>query len=53
MKTKNYIKPEVELIQLDNEISLSLQSAPPDGPGEEALLMPEFHQSNPLSSGLA
>jgi hypothetical protein len=31
---KKYIAPEIELIQLDNEISLALESAPPAGPSE-------------------
>jgi hypothetical protein len=35
METKNkYIKPRVEWIPLDNEISLALESAPPAGPSE-------------------
>lgn len=31
---KKYIAPNIELIFLDNEISLALQSTPPEGPGE-------------------
>jgi hypothetical protein len=31
---KKYIKPRIEWIPLDNEISLALESAPPVGPGE-------------------
>jgi hypothetical protein len=35
METKNmYIAPSIELIVLDNEISLALESAPPIGPSE-------------------
>lgn len=35
METKKaYISPIIEIIFLDNEISLALQSTPPDGPGE-------------------
>lgn len=33
-KKKVYLAPEIKLIKLDNEISLALESAPPDGPGE-------------------
>jgi len=32
-----YNAPEIEIIQLDNEISLVLESTPPEGPGEGAL----------------
>lgn len=31
---KKYIKPRIEIIFLDNEISLSLESTPPIGPNE-------------------
>jgi hypothetical protein len=31
---KKYIKPRIEWIPLDNEISLALESAPPPGPSE-------------------
>ena len=31
---KKYIKPRIEIIFLDNEISLALESAPPVGPNE-------------------
>ena len=34
MEKKKYIAPEIELIELDNEISLALESTPPEGPGE-------------------
>jgi hypothetical protein len=35
METKiKYIAPAIELIKLDNEISLALESNPPEGPGE-------------------
>jgi len=35
METKKiYIKPRIEWIPLDNEISLALESSPPVGPGE-------------------
>lgn len=29
-----YINPEIVCVELDNEISLALQSLPPEGPGE-------------------
>ena len=31
---KKYIAPQVELITIDNEISLALESSPPVGPSE-------------------
>jgi len=31
---KKYTKPRIEIIFLDNEISLALESAPPVGPDE-------------------
>ena len=34
MEKKKYISPRIEWIPLDNEISLALESSPPEGPGE-------------------
>ena len=34
MEKKKYIKPRIEWIPLDNEISLALESSPPGGPSE-------------------
>jgi hypothetical protein len=34
MRKRIYFKPEIVLIQLDNQISLALQSLPPAGPEE-------------------
>ncbi len=31
---KKYTAPEIELVELDNEISLALESSPPEGPDE-------------------
>lgn len=44
MKKKKYINPRIEIIFLDNEISLALESEPPAGPSES------FHlnQNNPF-----
>jgi len=50
---KTYIKPRVELIKLDNEISLALQSTPPEGPGEgTGALSPEYFKNDPFKSNL-
>jgi hypothetical protein len=43
-----YSDPTIELIRLDNEISLVLQSEPPLGPGEGALLAPEYMNNDPF-----
>jgi len=34
MEKKIYTAPAIEIIHLDNEISLALESAPPAGPSE-------------------
>ena len=34
MEKKKYISPRIEIIFLDNEISLALESTPPVGPSE-------------------
>lgn len=44
MEKKIYNAPQVELITLDNEISLALESTPPPGPGEPL----GFNQQNPF-----
>ena len=41
---KKYIKPRIEIIFLDNEISLALESSPPVGPDESFY----FNQNNPF-----
>jgi hypothetical protein len=53
MNTKNiekraYSVPVVDLIRLDYEISLALESTPPDGPMEAALFEPQLLTSDPL-----
>ena len=34
MEKKQYTTPQLQLIELDNEISLALESNPPAGPSE-------------------
>lgn len=46
MEKKKYISPKIELITLDNEISLALESTPPPGPGEPL----GFNQQNPFNN---
>lgn len=47
---KKYIKPRIEIIFLDNEISLALESAPPLGPGESRNVTPDFNNSDPYKT---
>ena len=44
MEKKKYIAPRIEWIQLDNEISLALESSPPAGPSESF----NFNIENPF-----
>lgn len=34
MEKKKYIIPQIEVVELDNDISLALESSPPAGPSE-------------------
>ena len=43
---KNYVSPVIERVLLDHEISLILQSAPPEGPGETGELLNPSNQSH-------
>jgi hypothetical protein len=47
---KKYTAPQVELISLDNEISLALESSPPIGPGETYNETPDFMRANPFKT---
>ncbi len=49
-----YLNPTIELIKLDNEISLALQSEPPAGPGEPGYIVKaqEYFNNDPLKNGL-
>lgn len=44
-----YIAPEIEIIVLDNDISLALESNPPDGPDESYNRTPEYYNNSPLA----
>jgi len=48
MEKKKYIAPRIEWIQLDNEISLALESNPPAGPDEIVQVLE--NDSNPFKS---
>jgi len=55
MEKKKYFSPLVELIVLDNEISLALESNPPVGPDEGNNLNngPDFLHQSPLKTPVA
>lgn len=46
-KKRIYVTPFIESIRLDNEISLSLESSPPEGP-LESLDNIEFYNNDPM-----
>ena len=49
---KNYKTPQVERIELDNEIALQLESAvtPPKAPGEAKMNTPEYFNNDPFKT---
>ncbi len=48
---KVYTIPAVDIIKLDNEISLTLDSTPPtDAPGETQNQMPDSFNTNPYNT---
>jgi hypothetical protein len=48
-----YIAPQIELIELDNDISLALESNPPLGPEEtNNAIRPEYFNTNPTQPTL-
>jgi hypothetical protein len=52
MEKRKYIKPRIEWIPLDNEISLALESTPPAGPEEGASLAPEYLNNDPFRNNM-
>lgn len=48
---KTYITPQVEIVELDNEISLALESSPPEGPNEtnNTLIAPGHFGNEPFN----
>ncbi|MEI6555429.1 MAG: hypothetical protein WCL70_07570 [Paludibacter sp.] len=48
-----YITPQIELIDLDNEIALQLESLPPKAPGEAHLNAPEYFNNDPFKANQA
>lgn len=53
MENKNlYTAPKIDRIVLDNEISLTLDSAPPVGPGEGYLIKPDYFNNDPYKNNM-
>lgn len=52
IEKRMYNTPEIVCIELDNKISLALESSPPEGPGEGALLAPEYMINDPYRLNL-
>ncbi|MEI6555207.1 MAG: hypothetical protein WCL70_06435 [Paludibacter sp.] len=48
-----YIAPQIERIELDNEIALTLDSQPPKAPGEAHLNAPEYFNNDPFKTNQA
>lgn len=51
-----YCPPTIELVELDNEISLALESTPTPGPGEPGYtgsLTQEYFNNEPFKSNLS
>ena len=52
---KEYAAPQVERIELDNEIALQLESSansPAKGPGEANLNAPEYFNNDPFKANV-
>lgn len=50
---KMYFAPTIECIELDNCISLALQSGPPVGPEEVINQVPQYFNIEPFKNSLA
>ncbi len=49
-KKQVYSAPQIERIELDNEIALQLESTPPKAPGEAMLTRPEYFSNDPFKT---
>lgn len=48
-KKRKYTCPNIVCIELDNDISLALESSPPEGPGETvSVVKPDYFRVNPF-----
>ncbi len=51
IEKKMYVVPEIDIVVLDNEISLALES-PPAGPDEGINTTPNYFNNNPYKDSL-
>ena len=49
---KQYKLPQIERIELDNEIALQLESTPPKAPGETKLNTPDYFNNDPFKANI-
>lgn len=49
---KIYITPSIEMVKLDKDISLAMESDAPPGPGEVKLNAPEYFNNDPYKTNL-
>lgn len=49
-KKQEYATPQIERIELDNEIALQLESTPPKAPGEANLQSPGYFNNDPFKT---
>ena len=47
-----YTQPQLVYVKLDNDISLALESAPPEGPNEVMNRTPEYFNKEPFKSNM-
>jgi len=47
-----YSTPSLVRIKLDHEVSLALESTPPDGPNESITFAPDYFNNDPFKSYL-
>ena len=52
-KEQTYTAPQVERMELDNEITLQLESTPPKAPGEAHIQAPEYFNNDPFKANIA
>jgi hypothetical protein len=52
-KNRNYIAPVIERVELDNEISLTLDSTPPTFETSNKKSTPEYFNNNPLKTNVS
>jgi len=52
IEKRTYETPKLEIVKLDNEISLILESGPPTGPGWETSAAPEYFNNDPFKTNI-